>query len=184
MHQFNQATDKKIVTTTRDCQGVTVPAGIDVTIPVGQFITLTQTTPNKATVIYNGDMVQLQGEELTAIGLEPVLIEFSVADDGSISKENVETALDTVYDPEMPVSILQLGLVYGVDIDQDSKTVHITMTLTSPTCPMGDEILRDIKASVAQVPNVETVEVKIVFQPPWSKEMMSEEAQLEAGMIW
>lgn len=183
MHQFNQE-NKKIVTTIRECHGVTVPAGMDVIIPADQFITLTQTTPNKATLIYNGDMVQLQGEELTAIGLEPELIEFNVADDGSISKENVDTALDTVYDPEMPVSILQLGLVYGVDIDQESKTVQITMTLTSPTCPMGDEILRDVKASVAQVPNVETVNVKIVFQPPWTREMMSEEAQLEAGMIW
>lgn len=184
MHQFNQPTDKKIVTTNRECYGVTVPAGIDVTIPVGQFITLTQTTPNKATVIYNGDMVQLQGEELTAIGLEPELIEFSVTDNGSISKENIETALGTVYDPEMPVNILELGLVYGIDIEQESKTVKITMTLTSPTCPMGDEILRDVKASVAQVPNVKTVDVKIVFQPPWTREMMSEEAQLETGMIW
>lgn len=184
MHQFSRQPQNKIVTTSRECYGVTVPAGIDLTIPEGQFVTLTQTTPTKATLIYNGDMVQLQGEELRAINLEPATIDFSGVEGENILTEDINAALGTIFDPEIPVSIIELGLVYHIDIDQDTGRVCITMTLTSPTCPMGDEIIRDVKASVALAPNVKDVEVNIVFEPRWTREMMSEEAQLETGMLW
>jgi len=184
LHNFNQSPQNQIITTVNECRGVTVPNGIDVTIPAGNFVTLTQTTPNKATIIYNGDMVQLQGEQLYGLGLKPILIEFDQDDSDQISEENVKKALSTVYDPEMPSNIMELGLVYNIEIDQEKKLVALTITLTSPTCPMGDEIIRDIKSSVAQVPNTKSVEVSIVFEPLWSKDMMSEEAQLESGMLW
>ena len=93
-------------------------------------------------------------------------------------------ALGTVYDPEIPVDLVNLGLIYSVKIDQQAKRVDIEMTLTAPACGMGPVLVGDVEYRVKRVPNVETVTVDLVFDPPWSREMMSEEAQLETGMFF
>lgn len=89
--------------------------------------------------------------------------------------------IKTVFDPEIPVNIYDLGLIYGIDIDQG--VCSITMTLTAPSCPAGDFLVEDIRQKVGSVDGIDQVDVKIVFEPEWTKEMMSEEAKLELGFL-
>lgn len=98
------------------------------------------------------------------------------------TEEKIVKTLKTVYDPEIPVNIYDLGLIYKVDIDEN-KTVNIDMTLTAPNCPAVDFIVEDVKMKVEAVEGVKAVNVNIVFDPPWDKDMMSEEAKLELGFL-
>ncbi|MFP4059434.1 MAG: SUF system Fe-S cluster assembly protein [Bacteroidota bacterium] len=90
--------------------------------------------------------------------------------------------LKTVFDPEIPVNVYDLGLVYEIDVD-DKNNVKITMTLTAPNCPMADDLLRDVTEKVKMVKGINDVEVELTFDPPWDKEMMSEEAMLDLGLL-
>jgi len=91
-------------------------------------------------------------------------------------------ALKNVYDPEIPVNIYELGLIYEIVVDDD-QTVHIKMTLTAPNCPMADEMLADVDQSVRGVEGVKDLDLKLTFDPPWDKSMLSEEAALELGLL-
>ncbi len=97
-------------------------------------------------------------------------------------EEEVLRMLKTVFDPEIPVNIYDLGLIYKIDITDDG-TCNIEMTLTAPSCPAGDFLVEDIKQKVGSVEGIKQVNVNIVFEPEWSKDMMSEEAKLELGMM-
>jgi FeS assembly SUF system protein len=90
--------------------------------------------------------------------------------------------LKTVYDPEIPVNIYDLGLIYGVETDED-KNVIITMTLTAPACPMADFIIEDVRMKIESIESVKSVKVALVFEPEWHKDLMSEEAKLELGFL-
>ena len=90
--------------------------------------------------------------------------------------------LKTVYDPEIPVNVYDLGLIYDIDVD-DNKNVTITMTLTAPNCPLADDVMRDVQDKVQSVGDIKEVKVNLVFDPPWNKDMMSEEAMLELGFL-
>ncbi|MGL4908390.1 MAG: iron-sulfur cluster assembly protein [Bacteroidales bacterium] len=97
-------------------------------------------------------------------------------------QKDIVRVLRNIYDPEIPVSIYELGLIYKVDVSPEGE-VNITMTLTAPNCPIADEIVSDVKTQVAQVPKVTSSEVILVFDPPWDKDMMSDEAKLELGFL-
>jgi FeS assembly SUF system protein len=97
-------------------------------------------------------------------------------------EDKIVAALKTIYDPEIPVDIFELGLIYEVKID-DQFNVHIMMTLTSPSCPVAESLPVDVEKKVAGVEAVQSVKVEITFEPPWTKDMMSEEAQLELGFL-
>ena len=178
------AQERTLVTTTRDCPGRLVPVGDPITIPAHTFVTLTQSLGGNYTVVYNGNMVRIDGTDADALGFEPTRLEFTPPADDRIDEQQVWQALHTVYDPEIPVDLVNLGLIYAVEVDQQSGSVRIRMTLTAPGCGMGPVLVGDVKYRVAQVPNVRDVEVELVFDPPWSREMMSEEAQLETGMFY
>lgn len=173
-----------MVVTQRECPARKVPSGEPVTIPSGQFLRVNQALGGNFTVTWQGNMLRIDGTDADAIGYEPESLEFPVSDEKKIIEEQVWQALDTIYDPEIPISIVSLGLVYGVDIDNDEKAVVVRMTLTAPTCGMGPVLVSDVKYRVAKVPNVDNVSVDLVFDPPWSKDMMTEEAQLEAGLFF
>lgn len=98
-------------------------------------------------------------------------------------EEELIKVLRTVYDPEIPVNIYDLGLIYDIDVDEETKHVTILMTFTSPNCPMADFILEDAKMKVESVRGVSGATINITFEPEWSKEMMSEEALLELGFL-
>lgn len=97
-------------------------------------------------------------------------------------EEKIIKMLKTVYDPEIPVDIYELGLIYKVDID-DEKNVVIDMTLTAPNCPAADFILEDVRMKVESIEDVKSVDIRLVFEPEWDKDMMSEEAKLELGFL-
>jgi FeS assembly SUF system protein len=97
-------------------------------------------------------------------------------------EEEIVKMLKTVYDPEIPVNVYDLGLIYGVDVD-DEKNVTITMTLTAPACPAADFIAEDVKMRIESIHDIKNVEVNIVFEPEWHKDLMSEEAKLELGFL-
>ena len=90
----------------------------------------------------------------------------------------IVNVLKTVYDPEIPVNVYDLGLIYDIDVDEQ-KNVILTMTLTAPNCPLADEVMRDVQEKVQSVEGIKVAKVNLVFDPPWNKEMMSEEAMLE-----
>lgn len=97
-------------------------------------------------------------------------------------EEEIVMMLKTVYDPEIPVNVYDLGLIYNVDVDDD-KNVTITMTLTAPNCPAADFILEDVRIKVESVKNVKNVIVNLTFEPEWNRDMLSEEAKLELGFL-
>lgn len=97
-------------------------------------------------------------------------------------EENIVKMLKTVFDPEIPVDVYNLGLIYAIDV-LDNGTVKIDMTLTAPSCPASDFLMEDIRMKVESVEGVKAVEVQLVFEPEWDKDMMSEEAKLELGFL-
>jgi len=98
-------------------------------------------------------------------------------------KALIKEQIATVYDPEIPVNIYELGLIYEIDVSDDLKNAHVLMTLTAPACPAAELLPAEVKEKALSVPGVETAEVELTFEPPWDKEMMSEEAQLELGFL-
>ena len=97
-------------------------------------------------------------------------------------KEEIVKALRTVYDPEIPVNVYDLGLIYKIDID-DRNNVRIDMTFTAPTCPMADFIIEDVRQKVENIEAVGSAHINLVFEPEWNKDMMSDEAKLELGLL-
>lgn len=175
---------QSMVVTQRECPARRVPSGEPVTIPVGQFLRVNQALGGNYTVTWQGNMLRIDGTDADAIGYQADSLEFDDTGDGEVHESQVWQALDTIYDPEIPTSVVSLGLVYGVDVDQEKKVVTVRMTLTAPTCGMGPVLVSDVKYRVGKVPNVVSVIVDLVFDPPWSKDMMSDEAQLEAGLFF
>ncbi|MFK7828319.1 MAG: putative Fe-S cluster assembly protein SufT [Congregibacter sp.] len=176
--------ERTLLTTRREVQGRLVPVGDVVLIPSDSFVTLTQSLGGNYTIVFNGNMVRIDGTDADALGLEGLTLNFAAPTDGKINEEHVWEALHTVYDPEIPVDLVNLGLVYSVDVDQDARSVNVSMTLTAPGCGMGPVLVGDVEHRLRMVPLVEDVSVELVFDPPWSREMMSEEAQLETGMFY
>ena len=176
--------EQRMVSTTRDCPARLVPVGDPTVIPAHNFVTLTQSLGGNYTVVYQGNMLRVDGTDADALGLEKFILEFDPPKDDLINEAQVWQALETVYDPEIPVNLKSLGLIYKVDINQSAKRVDIEMTLTAPGCGMGPVLVGDVKHRVSLVPNVESVNVDLVFDPPWHRDMMSEEAQLETGMFY
>ncbi|WP_108125157.1 putative Fe-S cluster assembly protein SufT [Saccharospirillum mangrovi] len=175
-------TERRMVVTQRDVPARLVPVGTPITIPADSFITLTQSLGGNYTVIHNGNMARIDGLDADAIGMTPQVLEFAASVDGQPDEAHLWQALATVYDPEIPVNIVDLGLVYGVRID--GHTAHIEMTLTAPGCGMGPVLVDDVKYRVARVPGIDSVAVELVFDPPWNRERMSEAARLETGLFF
>lgn len=173
-----------MVVTQRECPARRVPSGESTYIPEGQFITINQSLGGNYTVTWQGNMLRIDGTDADAIGQTPEVLEFTAPESDEISEDQVWQALDSVFDPEIPISLVSLGLIYKLDIEQATKTVNVTMTLTAPGCGMGPVLVGDVEYRVAKVPHVEQVKVELVFDPPWSREMMSEEAQLETGLFF
>ncbi|MEE4279402.1 MAG: putative Fe-S cluster assembly protein SufT [Halieaceae bacterium] len=176
--------ERTLLTTRRAVQGRLVPVGDPVEVPADAFVTLTQSLGGNYTIVHNGNMVRIDGTDADALGLEPFELHFDAPRGNGIDEEQLWQALRSVFDPEIPVDLVNLGLIYGVDIDSDSGCVRVAMTLTAPGCGMGPVLVGDVEHRLRMVPNVRDVKVDLVFDPPWSRDMMSEEAQLETGMFY
>lgn len=172
--------ERRVVTTNRDCAARLVPTGDPLTIPAGSFVTLTQALGGTFTVVHQGNMARISGADADAIGMQVEALEFS-ASDKQPDPDHIEQALSSVYDPEIPVNIRDLGLIYNVAVSADEVTVD--MTLTAPGCGMGPVLVAEVEERLLQVPGINNVSVDLVFDPPWQRHMMSEAAQLELGLF-
>lgn len=177
---------QETVVTNRNVIARLVPSGTVTEIPEGSFVNIVQALGGNYTVTFNGNMMRIDGMDADAISQESVELNFQEPDpNGEVREEEVLDVLHTIYDPEIPVNIVDLGLVYNCDLVQagDQNIIQIRMTLTSPTCGMGTVIVGDIEYRLKKIPNVHKVEVDLVFDPPWTRDMMTEEAQLELGLF-
>lgn len=168
----------------RECHAKLVPSGDDLLVPKGAEAAITQALGASYTLLYHGNLIRIDGKDADAIGLTSTALEFEASSDGTIDEDQVWQALSMVYDPEIPVNIVSLGLVYKMQIDQARGHVDVEMTLTAPGCGMGDVLVDDVKRRLAEVPHVKSSKVNLVFEPLWTRDMMSEEAQLETGMFF
>ncbi|MCE2459974.1 MAG: putative Fe-S cluster assembly protein SufT [Pseudomonadales bacterium] len=173
--------ERRVIPVTRTIEARLVPIGTPLTVPEGAFVTLTQALGGACTIVYNGNMARVEPEDVDALGLEREVLDLPPPTDGAVSSDQVWQALRTVHDPEIPVNIVDLGLIY--DCTVDDNVVGIDMTLTAPGCGMGPVLVADVERRVGNVPFVQTVNVNLVFDPPWGREMMSDEAQLELGLF-
>jgi probable FeS assembly SUF system protein SufT len=171
----------------RDCEVVMIPAGDEVTIPAGTVAYITQALGGSFTVFVDGNLFRVAGVDADAIGKVPVM---PLGLPENATEEDIEKLLweqmKTVYDPEIPVNIVDLGLVYSCEMacdERGARTVSVQMTLTAPGCGMGDIIVDDVRSKLAMVPTIDQVEVELTFDPVWNYSMMSEVAKLETGMF-
>jgi probable FeS assembly SUF system protein SufT len=178
------------VTLTRNAEAVMIPSGEKVLVPEGAHATITQSLGGSYTLITErGLMVRISGKEVEAIG-KPVENIVEAAPGEEIAPEKLEEMvwdqLKTCYDPEIPVNIVDLGLVYLCELEEadGAKNVKIKMTLTAPGCGMGPVLASDVKSKVESLPGVKEAEVEVVFDPVWDRSMMSEAAKLQLGMMY
>lgn len=172
---------------TRDVIGILIPQGTKVELPEGAEAEITQALGGSFTVLVQGHLFRVDGKDADSLGKEVVHGPDLPAD---ASDDQVEKAvwsqLHTCYDPEIPVDIVELGLIYECKLEalaDGQRKAKVLMTLTAPGCGMGDILVEDVKAKVLQVPSVAEAEVELTFDPPWSRDMMSEAAQLQVGFM-
>ena len=175
------------VTLSRDVIGILIPQGTKVELPEGAEGAITQALGGSFTVQVQGHLFRIEGKDADAIGREVVKGPALAAD---ASDEEIEKAvwdqLRTCYDPEIPVDIVELGLIYSCKLEpatDGQRRVKVEMTLTAPGCGMGEILVADVKSKVLAVPTVTEAEVELVFDPPWNQSMMSEAARLATGMF-
>ena len=168
----------------RDVDAYMVPSGDEVKLLAGNLVRITQALGGNYTVLINVNMVQITAENADALGLEVSEEQDSESPEGNIEQQ-IWDQLKTCYDPEIPVNIVDLGLIYDLKIE-DSKSgnkVGIKMTLTAPGCGMGGVISDEVDRKVNGIDGIDHVSVELVWEPMWTREMMSEAAQLELGML-
>ena len=168
----------------RDVEAIEIPAGIRRTLPAGTTVRISQFLGNAYTVVSDlGYMCRIEAKDADAIGLTPPPQEQPATVSGAFSEKLVWDQLKTVFDPEIPVNIVDLGLIYACDVaDFDGgKKIDIKMSMTAPGCGMGNVLKADVENKVSRLPEVKQVSVEVVFDPPWGPGRMSEAAKLQLG---
>lgn len=175
------------VTLQRDCDAVLIPLGEKVTLPAGTSGFITQALGGSFTLYIEGNLFRVAGIDADAVGKEPIRPPEVPENASDADIESVVwDQMRTCFDPEIPINIVDLGLVYRCDIERTEsggRHVHIAMTLTAPGCGMGPILTEDVKEKVEIIPTVEEADVELVFDPPWNQSMMSDEARLQAGLF-
>jgi probable FeS assembly SUF system protein SufT len=176
------------VTLTRDVEASIVPAGTKVTLLKGEQAHVTQSLGGSYTVIVNGNMFRLGGQDADALGYE--VTARPAASAGPLSQEDVEKLiwdqLKTCYDPEIPVNIVDLGLIYDCHIEplgNNEYKVAVKMTLTAPGCGMGPVLQQDVQNKLLCIDPIQDVIVELVWDPPWNQGMLTEAAKLQLGLM-
>lgn len=180
--------------TTDDIDAVLIPLGTPVVIPKGTRVAITQHLGGSYTVEVGGNLARVDRSQADALGLErdperpAPPAERSGEDDGpeAADEQRIREALKSCYDPEIPVNIVDLGLVYDIhliDDDHGKRVAEITMTLTAPGCGMGPFIVEDVRSRVQALPGIDDVRIDLVFDPPWDRSMMSDAAKLQLGIF-
>lgn len=183
---FSQQSEPVVLA--RDCDAVIIPLGDRVTLKEGSVGYITQALGGSFTVYVDGNLFRIAGHDADALGKEPVPPP-AIPDDAT--DEDIEEAvwnqMRTCFDPEIPINIVDLGLIYECGIERtenDGRRVIVRMTLTAPGCGMGDILVEDVRSKVELIPTVTETDIELVFDPPWSASMMTDEARLQTGMMY
>jgi len=176
------------VTLSRACDALLIPSGTPVSLPEGSVVFITQALGGNYTVNVNGNLAQISAADADALGFERQDAGQIAAssDGGAVDESLLWDQMRTCYDPEIPINIVDLGLIYDcrvTGLPGGGSRVDVLMTLTAPGCGMGEFLAQDVKSKLALVPNVTEVNVNLTFDPPWSHDRMSEAARLETGML-
>jgi probable FeS assembly SUF system protein SufT len=183
MHSY----ENEPIVVQREVKAVAIPAGVEVNLKLGAVGYITQALGGSFTVYIDGNLFRIAGQDADAIGKSAASApEVPPGASEEDIKNIVWQQLKTCYDPEIPVNIVDLGLVYVCDVNRNedaTRTVDIKMTLTAPGCGMGEVLVQDVRDKVQIVPTVARANVELVFDPPWNQTMMSDEARLQTGMM-
>jgi probable FeS assembly SUF system protein SufT len=165
-----------------------IPAGSKVTLQKGEQAYITQSLGGSYTVVVNGNMFRIEGKDADALGLEPTSKPVSTG--VPITQEHLEkeiwNQLRSCYDPEIPVNIVDLGLIYDCHLEPIASSafrVDVKMTLTAPGCGMGPMLAQDVQNKLLGLEGVDDVAVELVWDPPWNQAMMTEAAKLQLGLL-
>ena len=175
------------VTLERDVRAVVIPAGEELLLRQGTSGFITQSLGGSFTVYIEGNLFRIAGSDADALGKAPTL---PPAVPDNPTDADIEAViwdqLRTCYDPEIPVNIVDLGLIYRCDVSalaNGERSVDVDMTLTAVGCGMGEILVQDAQEKIAVIPTVADVKVQLVFDPPWNQAMMSDEAKLQTGLM-
>jgi probable FeS assembly SUF system protein SufT len=187
-HEHRMRThENEPIVVSRDVKAVLIPAGIEVKMKTGSVGYITQALGGSFTVYVEGNLFRIAGEDADAIGKEPPQKIELPPDATDQDVENmVWQQMRTCFDPEIPINIVDLGLIYSCDVtkrDDGTRHVAVRMTLTAPGCGMGEVLVQDVREKVELIPTITSTDVELVFDPPWSQDMMSEAARLQTGMM-
>jgi probable FeS assembly SUF system protein SufT len=180
--------DNELIKVSRDCDAILIPGGEKVVLVEGTHVRITQALGGDYTVYVNGNLLKVSGKDSDAIGVKSednnAVIEMSDNKE-EISEKNIWEILKTCYDPEIPVNIVDLGLIYDMKMNSeiDGVKIVIKMTLTAPGCGMGPVIAQDVEDKLMAVSSVNHVLVDLVWDPVWNQAMMTDAARLELGML-
>ncbi len=170
----------------RNCEAVQIPEGTPVTIPAGTAVVVTQSLGGSYTIQVPalGGLFRVSGRDADALGFEVAPDDGEVGRSGPVNEDTIWSVLRHVYDPEIPVNIVDLGLVYDLRIEPHTagSRVEVKMTLTAPGCGMGQTIAMDARRRIESLPGVAEAEVEVVWDPPWSPHMISPEGRAKLGM--
>jgi probable FeS assembly SUF system protein SufT len=183
------SSEQKILT--RDVEASVVPIGTKVTLQKGETAHITQSLGGTYTVIVNGNMFRIESKDADALGLEVTAVPASTTTaTGPLTQEQLEKkvweALKTCYDPEIPVNIVDLGLIYDCHltlIGADNYKADVKMTLTAPGCGMGPVLAQDVQNKLISLEPIDEANVELVWDPPWNQGMMTEAAKLQLGLL-
>jgi len=172
----------------RDCDATQIPSGSKVVLPAGTGVTITQSLGGQFTVTTEeGGLYRIASEDAGALGERPAAAAAPApATEGPFQEERVWEQLRTVFDPEIPVNLVDLGLIYrceAVPLPEGGQRVEIDMSMTAPGCGMGDVLKEDVRRKVQSVPGVKEVQVEVVWDPPWDASRMSDAARLQLGWM-
>jgi probable FeS assembly SUF system protein SufT len=175
-------------TLSREITVTQIPSGEKHTLPVGTKIMIHQTLGGSYTVQTDHGLFRIDGKDGDALGEEAAdhTIEAATLADGAPNPEAVWDQLRKVFDPEIPVNIVDLGLVYSMEVERkpdNAFKVNVAMTLTAPGCGMGPAIAEDAKGKILLVPGVGDADVRITWDPPWNQSMISEEGKMKLGLV-
>jgi len=182
------------ITLKRDVEAAVVPVGTKVTLQAGESAYITQSLGGTYTVVVNGNMFRIEGKDADALGLEVAkpAFEAAAAAGAPVSAEQLEkevwNQMRSCYDPEIPVNIVDLGLVYDCKLEpipgaKDSYSVNVKMTLTAPGCGMGPTLQMDVQNKLLSLEGVDDVNVELVWEPQWNQGMLTEAAKLQLGLM-
>tara|TARA_X000001036_G_scaffold440096_1_gene494389 strand:- start:865 stop:1413 length:549 start_codon:yes stop_codon:yes gene_type:complete len=178
--------DNEKIILSRDCDATLIPFGNAFTLKKGDEVKITQALGGSYTIMARGSLFRIESKDADAIGKDVVKITKEQSEiTGYATEEEIWEVLKTCYDPEIPVNMVDLGLIYSCELINEKSggtNIEIKMTLTAPGCGMGPMLVDEVKAKVSGVKNVKEVNVELVWEPQWSQDMMSESAKLDTGM--